>query len=65
MKKYLFCFSLAICLIAAGFDVLQAKDQVHTKITGMNPRESPGPQFRPKVRDIIPSAYGGIVRLAK
>lgn len=37
MKNYLACFFLTIFLIAGGVEMLQAKDQINTKIKGGKP----------------------------
>jgi hypothetical protein len=38
MKNYFFCVIAVICLIAGGVEMLQAKDQMITKITGIKPQ---------------------------
>ena len=55
MKKYLFCFFAAICLIAGGGETLQAKDQINAKKEGGKTMEIKSSSF--KHEDMIPAKY--------
>jgi len=55
MKKYIFCFFLTICLFAAGFEALQAKDQINAKIKGGKTMEIKSSSFNHE--DMIPAKY--------
>jgi Raf kinase inhibitor-like YbhB/YbcL family protein len=55
VKKYLFCFFLAMGLVATGFDGLQAKVQVNTKMKGGKIMEIKSSSFNHE--DMIPAKY--------